>query len=496
MATIEKEQVEVTTTVIDAEKGVKANGLVQEEEYEPLTPQEMRRLRWRLDLRIIPFCGLLYLCSFLDRSNIGNAKIAGITDDLNITESEYNVALSIFFIGYIIFEIPSNLMLKRVGPNAWIPLVMISFGIVLACMSAVKNGSGLLATRFFLGIAEAGLFPGVIFYITLWYTRREQATRIAIFFGWATVAGAFGGVLAYGIMRMDGLRGLRGWQWIFLIESIPTMVLACLTYFVLPGLPETSKILTPRERHAIIQRLQDDFGAKSESTHFSWKQFRAGCTDWKVLAHSLVYICGSIPLYSLSLFLPSIIKGMGFQDLEAQAMSAPPYAIACVATILIAMHADKVGERAFHIAVPSFVGMIGYILLITLKDKGAVALYISACITTTGVFGHASTMLSWFANNFSGHVKRAVASAIIISIGNVGGALGGQVYRANDAPQYIRAHSACAALMFVQIIIILVYKYLLIRINRKRDNMTPEEYRKACEGDELCDLHPDFRYIT
>ncbi|KAI9323602.1 major facilitator superfamily domain-containing protein [Dichotomocladium elegans] len=414
--------------------------------YGDLTEAEFKRLRWRLDLRIVPFCGLLYLCSFLDRSNIGNAKIAGITTDLNITDNEFNVALSIFFVGYIIFEIPANLMLKKIGPNLWIPLVMIAF---------------------FLGIGEAGLFPGVIFYLTLWYTRREQATRIAIFFGWATVAGAFGGVLAFGIMRMDGLRGLHGWQWIFLIEALPTLILAFITFFVLPGLPETSKVLTDTERRAIMERLRVDAGPATE-THFSWVQFRSAFTDWKVYMHGFIYITGAIPLYSLSLFLPSIIKGMGFQDLNAQAMTAPPYVIACIVTIAVAMSADRRAERGYHIAAPSCLGLIGYILMVACKDQGSVALYISACVTVTGVFAQASPMLSWFTNNIGGHTKRAVASAIIISIGNVGGAIAGQVYRANDAPQ----------------------------MNKKRDNLSPEEYQKACEGEDLCDMHPRFRYIS
>ncbi|KAI9490720.1 major facilitator superfamily domain-containing protein [Zychaea mexicana] len=443
-------------------------------EYEPLSDKEFKRLRWKLDLRIVPFCGVLYLCSFLDRSNIGNAKIAGITEDLHISEDQYNIALSIFFIGYVIFEIPSNIMLKKIGPNLWIPLVMVSF-------------AGLLATRFFLG--------GVIFYMTLWYTRREIATRISLFFGCSTLAGAFGGVLAYGIMQMDGMRGLHGWQWIFIIEAIPTLFLACITYFVLPNLPENSKALNERERAHIVNRLLKDAGPATE-THFSMKQLRMAFTDWKIYMHSFIYIVGSIPLYSMSLFLPSIIRGMGFETLEAQAMSAPPYAIACVVTILVAMDADRQGERAYHLAIPSFFGMIGYILLIACRDQGPVALYIAACITVTGVFAHAPPMLSWFTGNIGGHTKRAVGSAIVISIGNAGGVVGGQVYRANDAPHYVTAHSVCAVLLFIQVCTTIGYKFALKRINNKRDNMTPEERRIACEGEELCDAHPDFRYIT
>lgn len=140
--------------------------------------------------------------------------------------------------------------------------------------------------------------------------------------------------------------------------------------------------------------------------------------------------------------------------------------------------------------------MVGYILLVTLKDKGPVALYVSTCITATGVFGQIPAMLSWFSNNIGGHTKRGVATAIIVSLGNIGGAIGGQVYRADDGPHYIRGHTICACLMAGAVVIALIFKYLLHRINKKRDNLSPEEYAAACKGEDLCDLHPDFRYIT
>ncbi|KAI9268042.1 major facilitator superfamily domain-containing protein [Phascolomyces articulosus] len=464
-------------------------------EYEPLNEKEWKKLRWKIDLRIVPFCGVLYLMAFLDRSNIGNAKIGGIMEHLGIDDQTFTVGLSIFFVGYVLFEVPSNVMLKKVGPNLWIPGVMVSFGIVMICMAAISNGAGLLATRFFLGCTEAGLFPGVIFYMTLWYTRKEIATRISIFFGCATLAGAFGGVLAYGIMQMDGISGLHGWQWIFIIEAIPTLALACVTYFILPNVPENSKALTERERAHVVKRLREDAGPATE-THFSMKQFKSAVTEWKVYMYGLIYILGSIPLYSMSLFLPSIIKGISFESLEAQAMTAPPYAIACVVTILLAMDADRRGERGIHMAAPSFLGCIGYILLIACKDQGPAALYVSACITVTGVFAHGPPMLSWFTNNIGGHTKRAVGSAIIISLGNAGGVAGGQLYRADDEPQYIRAHATCCALIFVQVCCAITLKFILRRINQKRDAMTPEERRIASEGEELCDAVSIFEHLN
>ncbi|CAO3643363.1 unnamed protein product [Cunninghamella echinulata] len=487
------EKAEVTDWIREEEE---ITGVTTPEgDFIPADEKEMKKLLWKLDSRIVPWLGILYLCSFLDRVNIGNAKIANLQKDIGISDFDYNWALSIFFIGYILFEVPSNLLLKQIGPNRWIPIVMISWGVTMAAMAAVHNTAGLLASRFFLGITEAGLFPGAIYYLSLWYTRQEQATRVAIFFSCATVAGAFGGVLAYGIMQMDGLGGLTGWQWIFIIEALPTILLSGATYFILPDLPHRAKFINERERELVLHRLKVDAGPSTE-THFSWIQFRAAFTDWKVYMHSLIYICGSTPLYSLSLFLPSIIKGMGFTDLTAQAMSAPPYAIACFFTVLVALHADKKRERGLHIAIPAFIGAIGYLLLVVLRHKGPVAMYIAACITTTGVFSHIPAMLSWFTNNIGGHTKRGVASAFIISIGNVGGAIGSQVYRQDDAPLYMRGNLISMSLMFGAVIFSLIFKYWLDKENLRRANLSPEEHAKEASGVDLCDKHPDFKYIS
>ncbi|EIE80286.1 hypothetical protein RO3G_04991 [Rhizopus delemar RA 99-880] len=441
MVTMEKNGVTEHNEVADEERSTgNESGGYSSSSYVAPSPSESRALLWKLDLRIIPLIGALYLCSFLDRVNIGNARLAGLTTDLNISPNAYNAALSIFFAGYVLFEVPSNMILKVVGPSKWIPIVMLSWG-----------------------ITEAGLFPGIIFYLSLWYTRGEQATRVALFFSCSTLAGAFGGVLAYGIMQMDGVGGLHGWQWIFIIEAIPTLLLAFAAYALLPDFPENSKFINDREREVVIHRLKKDAGPANQ-THFSWKQFRSAFTDYKVYYHALIFLCGCIPLYSLSLFMPSIIEGMGFTELNAQAMTAPPYGLACILTILVSMHADKKRERGLHVAVPAAFSAIGYALLIILRERGAVAMYIAAFIAAAGVFAQIPPMVTWLTSNIGGHTKRGVASAFLVSVGNIGGAIAGQIYRSNDAPL--------------------------------RNNLTPEEYSTEAYGEELCDLHPGFRYLS
>ncbi|KAF9180726.1 hypothetical protein BGZ51_005914 [Haplosporangium sp. Z 767] len=461
-----------------------------------LDPVAIVKLRRKIDARLIPLISVLYLCSFLDRVNIGNAKVAGLEGDIHLTPTEYNWALSIFFIGYVLFEIPSNILLKKIGPRKWITIVMLVWGVIMMAMAGVTNAAGLLASRFFLGLAESGLFPGAVYLISLWYTRGEQALRNGLFFSTATMAGAFGGVLAYGIAQMDGIQGLHGWQWIFILEGLPTVLLTLVTYFFLEDFPETARFLNDDEKSLAVKRLKIDAGPATQ-TEFSWKQFKSVFVDWKVYMHMITYILSASPLYSLSLFFPSIVQGFKFSPLTTQVMTAPAYIIACIFTILAAFSSDRYRERGLHYAIPTFLGCVGYILLIVTKDSSTITRYVSLTITATGVFSAVPSMLSWFTTNIGGHTKRGVATAAIISFGNIGGALGGQLYSSADiANGFVRGHTICAIMMAVSGVLTLIMKYLLIRENKRRDNLTPEEFAREADGEDLCDNHPGFRYYS
>ncbi|KAG2222937.1 hypothetical protein INT45_012915 [Circinella minor] len=535
-ATDRKKTLEVVKAIHDdssAESGLSSNDSKSDDFIEP-DAKELRRLIWKLDLRIIPYVCILYLCSYLDRVNIGHAKIAGIMDEIDIDDSQYNWSLSIFFIGYVIFEIPANLMLKWIGPRKWITIIMVVWGVILAAMSECKNGETLMAARFFLGVAEAGLYPGILYYLSIWYTRKQTAIRVAFFYASNTLAGAFGGLLAYGIMHMDGLRyvfvvrwavveeregwrrvqyvlqnnllnerhcisminrGISGWQWIFIIEAIPTLFFAFFTYYWLPDYPETAKFLNEREREIIIRQNRRDAGPATE-THFSWSQVYSTFLDWKTFAYSFMYIIAAIPVYTLSLFMPSIVNGMGYQALTAQAMTCPPYIIAFFMCIINSYSAGRHNERGAHMALQATIALVGYILLIVLRDHPSEHLYAGAVIATAGTFGMMPAFVSWFGNNFGGHTRRNVAIAAIASVGNCGGIISGHVYRADDAPHYVRGHTINLACIAFCIVSPLVMKYALHYINKKRDNMSPEEYQAASRGKELGEKHPDFRYIT
>ncbi|KAF9547169.1 hypothetical protein EC957_008851 [Mortierella hygrophila] len=436
--------------------------------------EEIKKVRWKIDKRLIPLLAVMYLCSFLDRANIGNAKVAGMETDLNLQPGEFNTALSIFYVGYVIGEVPSNMALKQFGPRLWIPAVMFIWGTVMIAMAAVKTAGALYTARFFLGLAESGYAPGPVYVVSMWYARNEQAIRVGLFFSASTVAGAFGGLLAYGISHMDGLHGLHGWQWIFIIEGIPTIVVCIIAFVYLPNFPETSTFLTPAERALTIKRLTVDAGPGDES-HFSWVQFWAAFKDWKVYMHILIAFLHGIPFASLGLFIPSIVQG----HITSQIMTVPIYVVACFSVISFTYSSDRKKERGFHLAILSFMATIGYGLLVFTRHSPVGARYASLMICASGTYGYVPVMLSWSGVNIGGHTKRGVAIALIISIAQIGSVIGGQLYRNDDAT-----------------VSVLGFKFLLTRENRRRDRLTPEEYALESSGTDLADKHPSFRFYT
>ncbi|KAI9241726.1 MAG: major facilitator superfamily domain-containing protein [Podila humilis] len=456
---------------------------------------EIKRIRWKVDKRLIPMLALIYLCSYLDRANIGNAKVAGMETDLQLKPGRFNTALSIFYIGYVLGEIPANMALKTIGPRMWIPLVMLAWGGVMISMAAIKNESGLYAGRFFLGLAESGFAPGPMFVISIWYIRQEQAIRAGLFFSAATVAGAFGGVLAYGISHMDGVSGLRGWQWIFIIEGIPTLVMCVVAFFVLPDFPANAKFLTPAERDLTMKRLQADAGPANE-TEFTWEQFWAAFKDWKVYLHMSIGFFHAIPHAALGLSIPSIVEGFNFDHVTTQIMTAPVYVVACLFTLAMAHSSDKRKERGYHATITILVSIAGYLLLVLTRNASTAARYISLMICTSGNFAFTPVALSWPSANIGGHTKRGVALAMIISFAQIGSAIGGQLYRDDDAPTYKRGHLMSVGCLAVDILLVLLMKRMLVHENNRRELLTPEQFEKECSQAGLADRHPDFRYYS
>ena len=269
-----------------------------------------RALLWKLDLRLIPWLCLLYLISFLDRTNIGNAKLDGLQESLHITGGQYNAALSIFFVSYALAEPITNVLLKRFRPSVFIPSIMLAWGLCMTTMGLVHNWSGLMTARFFLGLAEAGLFPGINYYLSCWYKRSEFGIRAAIFFSAAAVSGSFGGLLAAAITKMDGIGNKRGWAWIFILEGLATILVGIASFWMVFDFPDEATFLSDIDRHRVLRRLKADQQSSAEHEEFKMSYFWASVKDWKTYLGAVIYmgcksVCHSWPVTLESLLQPS-----------------------------------------------------------------------------------------------------------------------------------------------------------------------------------------------
>ncbi|KAF2770499.1 MFS general substrate transporter [Teratosphaeria nubilosa] len=430
----------------------------------------------KLDLHLLPGVCTLYLLSFLDRSNVANAKLDGLDADLHMTGNQYLTGLTLFFVGYILFEVFWNVILKRIGPKLWLPSVTIVWGVVTVLQGVIQyNGgqtgvAGFFVVRFMLGVCEGALFPGVVFYLSMWYKRTERQYRIALFFSFASLAGAFGGILAYGIGFMKGVGGLNGWRWIFIIEGLLTVVLGFFAYFFIADWPLKARFVNEDERAQITARLKADSDAVYNEA-FSWSNVMLALKDYKVWLYCAGFHTLSLPLYTLSLFLPSIIANLGYKAADAQLLTVPVYALATILTVLYAVVSQKVGARAPFVIIAALCAIIGYGILLGNphpKQRPGVS-YLGTFFAAAGIYPAVGMTLSWPALNVSGQTKRATACALQITIGNLGAVIGTQLYRAGDGPKYTVGHSVACAYMCTSILVSATLFFVLSRENRKRD---------------------------
>ncbi|EAW08833.1 putative MFS transporter [Aspergillus clavatus NRRL 1] len=457
-----------------------------------------RALLRKIDLYILPFVVLLYLFSFLDRVNIGNARLYGMEEDLGLVGNQYQVAVSILFVTYCLFEVPSNLVIKKLRPSRYIASIAVIWGIIATLTGITQNYGGLLACRLLLGVVEAGLFPGLMTYLTLFYGKRELALRTGYLFSSAAIAGAFGGLLAYGIGFMDGVSGLKGWRWIMIIEGIPTVVLGVFTWFFLADDPDTAYYLNEEERALIVRRRSRYVGQTASAQKFHWADVKEGFLDWRIYAFSLGQFGVDTMLYGYSTFLPTIIKGMGsWSTPEVQALTIPCYALGALAYLAVAWLSDRLQRRALFICIFSVISMVGYGILIS--DSSSGVHYFGALLIALGLYVSVGLPLAWLPTTLPRYGKRTLATGMQLTFGNISGVMSPFLYKTTEAPRYVRGNAVTLSMVgFAGIVYGLMWLYYhqenIRRANGLKDDkvagMTEEEI------EELGDKSPRFRYTT
>ncbi|GAA5881185.1 hypothetical protein JCM16303_004834 [Sporobolomyces ruberrimus] len=389
----------------------------------------------KVDLRLLIILSAIYAVSLIDRTNISVARVAGMAKALQLTVGErYSIITLVFFVPYIIFELPSNLLIRKVGPRVLLSAITVLWGAVMLGMGFVTDWTQLLACRFLLGLLESGFFPGCVFLISCWYTRHELQKRMSFFYLTSMVISGFSNIIGYGISLLEGRQGLGGWQWIFIIFGIVTIALGLLASFTIVDFPDRATFLAPEQRDFIIARVNLDRG-DAEADKFTAGKGLRHAMDLKLWAFGLIFCFSTMPAYAFSYFLPVILSGGGYDRKLSLCLSAPPYVFAAFFTFAMAVFSDKRKNRAVFIGFSAIVCLVGLVIMAYAKPLGV--RYFGSFLAIAGAQSNVPAALTYQANNVRSHSKRAVSSAICVGLGGVGGIFASLVYRQVDYPRYL-----------------------------------------------------------
>jgi ACS family tartrate transporter-like MFS transporter len=368
--------------------------------------------------RLIPFLFILYVVSYLDRINVGFAALQ-MNQDLGFSDVVYGLGAGIFFLSYVAFEVPSNLILERVGVRIWIARIMISWGFVSAAMMFVQGPASFYALRFLLGAAEAGFFPGMILYLTRWFPAPERARAIALFMTATALAGVVGGPISGALLQMHGFGGLEGWQWLFLLEGLPAVALGFCVLAWLPERPRDATWLTPDERALIERRVAEDQAVVALHGH---KDFGAAARSPHVWRFALLYFTLVVALYGISFWLPQILRSLNnVGEFAIGVLSAGPYVVAAGGMLVVARLSDLSGERRLYVAGPALIGAAGFVGTALVTDP--VLSLVCLSVAAFGVWSSLGPFWTLPASMLTGSAA-AGGVALINSVGNVGGFVG------------------------------------------------------------------------
>jgi MFS transporter, ACS family, tartrate transporter len=375
------------------------------------------RVMRKVALRIVPFIMLLYFIAYIDRVNIGFAALT-MNKDLGFSPAVFGFGAGIFFWGYFLFEVPSNIILEKVGARLWIARVMITWGLVSAAMAFVWDSTSFYVLRFLLGAAEAGFFPGIILYLSYWFPAHRRAAITSLFMAAVPISVVLGSPLSSALLEMHGISGLKGWQWLFILEAVPALVLGVVVLFYMTDKPENAKWLADVERAWLVDTMRAERAKKAPTAHHSiWR----GLADARVLALALVYFGTSAGLYTLGIWAPQIIKGFGLTNMEVGFLNAIPPTLAIIAMYLWSWHSDHSNERTWHVVTACLVAAAGLALA---GASGTVASVIMALVLVNVGISAAKPPLWSMPTLFLSGPAAATGIAAVNSIGNLGGFVG------------------------------------------------------------------------
>ncbi|KAA1109080.1 hypothetical protein PGT21_032724 [Puccinia graminis f. sp. tritici] len=495
------------------------------------TQSQEKRALLKLDLLLIPILGLFFFLSFLDRSNLGNVRIIGLQKDLDMSDYDFTMALTVTFIPYILIELPSNLLVRKIGAGRLIPMIVATWGLVTCLQGLVTSYRGLLVARFFLGLVEGGLYPAIVLYLSTFYTRTELQFRIALFWGTICISGAASGLLTYAIIELHGRWGHPGWAWVFLIEGFVTVICGVIGFFILPSSIEKVKILTEAEKALLRSRLEaasstgsNVFSSDISSQHYPNKstmlQVWEACISPHVFFLNIAQFACAGNINSLAYFTPTIVNSFGYSPSTTQLFSVPPFAVAFVFVLGLSYWSDRRQARGLACGISSVIAITGFaVFYASGHDK---VRYGSLFLSVPGAYGASPSLSAWTADNSAPHMRKATALALGTMVANSGGLFCVWIFTLGHKPRYslpTAINLFLAGLIIVCAILNTIWlahaqkrkvarrtkilEKFGLEASEKFDTEKAEQHNypsnqdlaSAQAWDHLGDQHPDFKYI-
>ncbi|KAK0653773.1 putative transporter [Lasiodiplodia hormozganensis] len=456
-------------------------------------PKIERRILRKLDFQVVPLLCILFLISFIDRSNIANAKIQGMEEDLNLHGNQYNIAVWVFTLAYVVFGVPANLIFKKYGPKT-LSLMMLLWGITVIGQGVTSSAGGLIACRFLEGIMEAGFVPGCAYLIGSYYKKDEFLKRYTWFFSAAIAAGAFNGLLATLISKMDGVGNYAGWRWIFIIEGLITVVFSFCSIFWIVPFPEKSTMFTPEEKAVLLTRIAEDGGGVRHDK-LDPKRFFKYMMDWKIWLCVLSYLGAEENAASVIAFQPSILKGLGYTATQAQIHSIPIYAASFVFSLTCAWLSERLRQRYVFGMLGSVICMVGLAVELA-QPRDPNIRYMGMFFVTAGPYLTMPITVVWNAINVGKGYKRTVAFACVIALGNCGAFVASNVFITEEAPVYHTGFSTNMGFISLSLVSQTAL-YIGLRLENRRKDRERRELPAVLDQkmyEDAGEKHPDFRY--
>ncbi|KAF3905617.1 hypothetical protein ABW21_db0201031 [Orbilia brochopaga] len=431
---------------------------------EKTDPEEIALVR-KLDRWIMPMLWSMYWLNYLDRNAIALARLNKLEKDLNLNSTQYQTCVSILFCGYLLGGIPSNMFLTRTRPSRYMGVMMMLWAVVSALTALSRNFTDLLLTRFFLGVAEAPFYPGAVYILSIFYTRKEIASRIAILYTGNILATAFAGLIAAGVFHgLDGVQGLAGWKWLFILQGAVTFAVAAIGYFILPDFPLTTRWLTESERKLAHGRMEADTVANQGETS-TWKGLAQAARDpvvWLFAAMAHMHLAAN----GFKNFFPTVVETLGFSTTITLVLTCPPYLIAGAATLLLSWSSGRLNERTWHITGSKAVATIGFIAAAIITHTGGK--YVAMVVFTAGTYGVNSLILGW-CGSVCGQTKekKAVAISIVTTVMNASFVWTPYLWPKSDGPRYVVALGSSAGFSVATALLAWVVRWIMVRKNRK-----------------------------